>query len=106
MAQTTRQMGLEAVWRASRRTLRTIPARERHRPKHSGTPGLSRAYGARDFSQLHPQFWRSVPDLSERRLCVSEGARSLRSELQLSALSARTFTLGEPDEKNDCFAFA
>src|SRR5712671_1307267 len=101
VAQTTRQMGLEALWQASRRTLRPLPASERHCAKHSSTPSLSRPDGARDFSQLYGQFWRSVPHISERRICVREGARSLRGELQLLTVSTRKVTLGDPYEKND-----
>ena len=70
--------------------------------KHASPPSVPRTYGTRNFSQLHRQLRCAVPDLSKRRFCISEGARSLRVQHQLLAFPAWKFTLGDSNEENYC----
>src|ERR1700740_104573 len=84
-------MGLEIVCGVSRRTRKPIFAREPGGPRDASTPSLPRTDGSRNLSQLHGEFRRTVPVLSERRGSVPEGACSLCGQLQLSTFSAWTF---------------
>src|ERR1700686_2523791 len=87
MAQAARQMGLATLRRTGGRTFEQVRARQRQRSRNAGTPSLRRTHRVGNLPQLHRQLWSAVPDISGRWFLVSKGARTLRNQFQLPALS-------------------
>lgn len=99
MAQAAGQMGLASVRRAGRRAFEQVLAGKHSSREHASTPSVPWTYSTRNLSQLHRELRGTVPDLSERWFSISEGASSIRGELQLPAVPAWTITLRRSNEK-------